>query len=204
MIPALLIGFVLLLLLAWALAPRGVPWAHELIRLNPGAGKRAEWMAPTDVVRAVKRDYLWTQSWLEECAADWGLLARELERHAAGPYLKRQRAALGLLTQTRGPRLAAVLNADHTLQVRHFTPDGLRCLVIDRQTGRQAATRHYWNGQPIGAQRLPDATLVVQMVFEPRQRRWLIERLVQTLPAPDSGVRVTLSAELPAPAGRDH
>lgn len=203
MVPALVIGFVLLLVLAWALAPRGVPWAHELERLNPGAGKRAEWMAPLPVTRAVKRDYLSTQHWLEECAADWGLLARELERHAAGPYLKRQRAALGLLAQTRGPRLASVITAEHTLQVRQFTPDGLRCLLIDRQTSRLASTRHYWTGQPLGTQRLADATQVVQMVYDPRYRRWLIERVVQTLPAPDTSIRVTLAPELPAPAGRD-
>ncbi len=204
MIPALLIGFMVLLLLAWALAPRGVPWANDLERLNPGAGKRAEWMAPNHVVRAVKHDFLSTQNWLEECAADWGLLARELERHAAGAYLKRQRAALGLLAQTRGPRLAAVLDADHQLQVRHFSSDGLRCLLIDRQTRRAVSTRHYWNGQPVASQRLPDAALVFQMVYDLHRRRWKIERLIQTLPAPDSSVRITLSAELPVTAGRDN
>jgi hypothetical protein len=204
MLVGLLVGFVVLLLLAWRLAPRGVPWASELERLNPGAGKRAEWMAPPPVLRAVKRDYLAAQAWLEECAANWGLLARELEHYTAGAYLKRQRAALGLLAQTRGPRLAAVLSADHLLQVRHFTSDGLRCLVIDRQTARTGRTRLYWNGQPAGTERLPDATLVVQMLYDTHHRRWLIERLVQTLPSPSPGLRVTLSADLPTPAGRDY
>ena len=203
MIPALIIGIVVLLLLAWVMAPRGVPWANELVRLNPGAGKRAEWMAPTHVQRAVKRDYLATQAWLAECAADWGLLARELERHAAGAYLKRQRAALGLLAQTRGPRLAVVLHAEHQLQVRHFTADGLGCLLIDRQTERNGSTRHYWTGQPAGAQRLPDATVVLQMVYDRQRRRWLIERLIQTLPTPAGGIPITLTADLPVPAGRD-
>ena len=203
MIPALLIGFVVLLLLAWALAPRGVPWASDLERLNPGAGKRAEWMAPAYVVRAVRRDYLATQSWLEECASDWGLLARELERHAAGAYLKRQRAALGLLAQTRGPRVASAVTAEHALQVRHFTADGVRCLLIDRQTQRTVCTHHYWSRNPIGRQRLPSATLVHQMLYDPQRRRWKIERLVQTLPAPAGGIRVSLNAELPTPAGRD-
>jgi hypothetical protein len=204
MLAALLVGFVVLLLLAWRLAPRGVAWASDLERLNPGAGKRAEWMAPPAVQRAVKRDYLAAQAWLEECAADWGLLARELDRYTAGAYLKRQRAALGLLAQTRGPRFAAVLSTDHLLQVRHFTSDGLRCLLIDRQTARTGRTRGYWTGQPAGAQRLPDATLVVQMLYDVRQRRWLIERLIQTLPTPAPGLRVTLTADLPAPAGRDY
>ena len=86
---------------------------------------------------------------------------------------------------------------------RHFSADGLRCLLIDRQTERVASTRHYWTSQPIGQQRLQDVTLVVQMVYDLHYRRWLIERLVQTLPTPASSIRVTLSAELPAPAGRD-
>jgi hypothetical protein len=198
----LLIAFVVLLVLAWALAPRGVPWANELYRLNPGAGKRAEWMAPPYVLRAVRRDYLAAQRWLQECSADWGLLARELEDFAAGAYLKRQRTALGLLAQVRGPRLAAFISADHQLQVRQFSTDGLRCLLVDRQTGRLAHTNHYWTGQPVAAQRLPGATLVYQMAYDLRRRRWLIERLVQTLPAP-GGIPITLTADLPAHAGRD-
>ncbi len=204
MLAALVAGFILLFVLAWAVAPRGVPWANDLVRLNPGSGKRAEWMAPSSVLRAVKRDYLATQSWLEECAADWGLLARELDHHAAGTYLKRQRAALGLLAQTKGPRLAGMLSAEHQLQVRHFSADGLHCLLVDRQTQRVAATRHYWTGQPVGTQRLPEATLVLQMVYDLQRRRWKIERLIQTLPAPLGVVRISLSAELPAAAGRDY
>ena len=156
------------------------------------------------MVRAVKRDFLSTQSWLEECAADWGLLARELEHHAAGAYLKRQRAALGLLAQTRGPRLAAVLTSEHHLQVRQFTSDGLRCLLIDRQSQRLVSTRRYWDGRPVASQRLPEAALVFQMVYDLQRRRWKIERLIQTLPVPDSNVRITLSAELPGAAGRDN
>jgi hypothetical protein len=95
------------------------------------------------------------------------------------------------------------MRAEHALQVRHFTADGLRCLLIDRQTQRTVGTRHYWSGRPIGTQRLPSATLVHQMLYDPQRRRWKIERLVQTLPAPTGAIRVSLNAELPAPAGRD-
>lgn len=192
-----------LLLLAWALAPRDVAWAHALQRLKPGAGGRAEWMAPPGVVRAVKRDFLAAQAWLAETAHDWGLFANELERYAAGAYLKRQRAALRLLAQHRGPRLASIQAAEHLLAVRQFSADGLRCLLIDQQTHGTLTTSRYWSGALIHCQRLPAAVFVWQMGYDRLDRRWKIERLVQTLPAGNGGVRVTLAVELPASAGRD-
>ena len=197
--------FTFALLIFWLAAPRGVPWAHTLTRLHPGSGRRGEWMAPPDVVRAVKREYLATQTWLAECAADWGLLAAELDHHAAGAYYKRQHAALALLVQAPGPRLAANLAADHLLAVRHFSSDGLRCLLIDRQSQRLLNTRGYWSGRLVHRQRLPDVDFVFQMLYYPPDRRWKIERLVQRLPRPDNaGVPVSVAAELPIAAGRDY
>jgi hypothetical protein len=206
MVAGLVLAFVGLLLLAWCLAPRGVPWANALVRARAGAGRgQAEWTAPPDVIQAVKRDYLTAQAWLARAADDYGLLSRELDRFTTGPYLKRQQAILAMLVQTRGPRLAAVLDADHHLAVRHFSSDGLRCLVIDRQTRRRMRTRRYWAGDVVGQQRLADAALVMQMVYEPRAARWKIERLVQSLPlAPPGSVRLRLAEELPAAAGRDY
>lgn len=196
---------VVLLLLAWALAPRGVPWANALTRLNAGAGGRAEWMAPDTVVRAVTRDFLATQDWLAAGARDWGRLGRELEHYTAGAYQRRQRTALGLLAQTRGPRLASVQTAEHTLAVRHFSSDGLRCLVVDWQRARRLDTQHYWSGRPVHTQRLPEAVVVWQMAYDTDDRRWKVERLVQTLPKPAArGVRLSVADQLPAHAGRDY
>jgi hypothetical protein len=205
MVPVLLIVIGALLLAFWLWAPRAVPWSNELVRLNPGAGDRAEWMAPPEVVRAVKRDYLATQAWLAECANNWGLLAAELDQHAAGAYHQRQRAALALLVQSRGPRLAATITASHLLGVRHFSSDGLHCLLIDRQTERVVITSGYWTGRVIQRQRLPDSDLVYRMLYDPRTRGWKIERLVQRLPeAPGGAVPVAVTAALPAAAGRDN
>jgi hypothetical protein len=205
MLPALLIlAVVALLLLAWALAPRGVAWAGSLTRLNAGSRGRGEWMAPPEVVRAVKRDYLSTQDWLAGCAADWGRLARELEQHAAGPYLERQHQALAALVQARGPRLALSLRAQHELAVRRFTPDGLRCLLIDRQSEVTGAASDFWTGRPAGRQRLRQVTLVMQMVYDQQHRRWKTEQVIQALPHPDpAGVSLMLAGELPV-AGRDY
>jgi hypothetical protein len=200
----LILAIAVLLLVTWALAPRDVAWANHLERLNPGSGKQAEWMAPPGVVRAVKRDYLAAQAWLAEAACDWGMLALELERHASGVYSRRQRAALKLLVETRGPRVASVQTATHALAVRHFSADGLRCLVVDRQTERSLRTLHYWSGTLIHRQRLPAATLVWQMAYDRAARRWKIEQLIQTLPAPSGAVKVRLAGELPSTAGRDY
>jgi hypothetical protein len=200
----LILVIAVLLLAAWALAPRDVTWANHLERLNPGAGKQAEWMAPPGVVRAVKRDYLAALAWLAEAACDWGMLALELERYATGAFHKRQRAALSLLVEAPGPRVASVQTAKHSLAVRHFSPDGLRCLVVDRQTARSLSTLHYWSGKLIHRQRLPAAACVWQMAYDRGAKRWKIERLVQILPTPSGAVRVRLAGELPSAAGRDY
>jgi hypothetical protein len=164
-------------------------------------------MAPPAVVRTVKRDFAAAQAWLVECNTNWGMLAGELERYAAGSYLQRQRAALNLLVQSRGPRFAEFLAADHDLAVRQFSADGSRCLVIDRQTQRVITTRRYWSGQPLHPQRLPDTILIWQMLYVPADRRWKLHRMIQSLPArpgAPSPVRLTLTDDLPTRAGRDY
>ncbi|MCC7362427.1 MAG: hypothetical protein IT317_23305 [Anaerolineales bacterium] len=197
----------LVLLLAWALAPRGVPWANNLNRVNAGAGTRAEWMAPDTVGRAIMRDFLATQEWLAGAARDWGRLARELDQYASGVYRQRQQNALGRLVQMRGPRLASVQTAQHTLAVRHFSADGLRCLVVDYQRERALQTQQYWSGALVHTQRLPDAVLVWQMAYDVHDRRWKVDRLVQRLPRPapqsEGKLRLRLTDKLPAHAGRD-
>jgi hypothetical protein len=201
---ALLLVFCLLLLVAWAFAPPSVPWANSLTRLRPGLSRDAEWAAPEHVARSVRGDYLATLECHGRLARRWGVLARELEQHTAGPYLKRQRAALELLVTARGPRLAESLAAEHHIAVRRFSADGLRCSLVDRQTARVLTTRAYWSGRLIHRQRLPEVVLVWEMVYDVRLRRWRIGRLVQTLPAHvPANVAITLAAELPVPAGRD-
>jgi hypothetical protein len=205
MVGALVLAVVVLLILVWALVPREVPWANALTRLNPGTGDRAEWMAPETVVRAVKRDFLATQAWLAAGARDWGSLARELEQYTTGAYLRRQRNALGLLVQTRGPRLGSVQTAEHGMAVRHFSADGLRCVLVDWQRERQLSTYHYWSGRLVHTQRLPEVVVVWQMVYDTHDRRWKVARLVQSLPKPaTAGVRLSLADKLPTPAGRDY
>lgn len=193
--------------LGWLIAPRLVPWQAGLTRLHPGGGDRAEWMAPPQVVQEVIWTYREAQEWLATCAADWGGFARGLERYTAGPYFRAQRRALASLVEGR-LRLAVELSAGHAYTVHHFTGDGLRCLLVDRQTVRVLTTTSYWTGRVLHRQRLDDAALVYQLAYHVEDKRWKIERLIQELPlgtppAPDRTARVRVAAELPVAAGRD-
>lgn len=209
MLLALLIALCALLVLFWLVAPRVVPWAEGLTRLNAGMGSSAEWMAPPVVVEQVVWDYRNGQDWLRTCAGHWGRFAQGVERYAAGAYLKRQRRLLATLVASH-PRLALEQSAAHEISVRYFTADGLRCLLIDRQTSRTLTTASYWTGKVLHRQSIQDATLVYQMVYDVDDRRWKIERLIQELPSGAHGgtvagrkARVSVVAELPAAVGRD-
>ncbi len=211
MLIAIIVALGVVLLILWLAAPRTVPWVDHLTRLNAGMGSRAEWMAPSQVVEDVISDYRATLDWLETCAAHWGRFAEGLERYTSGSYLKFQRRALASLVNAR-PRLAVSLSAQHAYAVRHFTPDGLRCLLIDRQTERRLTTSGYWDSQPLPAQLMDDTALVFQMHYDQTDKRWKIERLIQELPlgsfeigeaAFGKKARVRLAATLPVAAGRD-
>jgi hypothetical protein len=166
-------------------------------------------MAPGQVVEQVIWDYQSTQVWMKSCASHWGRYARGLDRYTTGVYLKHQRRVLAALIDSR-PRLALAQSAAHDITVRHFTTDGLRCLLIDRQTSRMLTTSSYWSGRVLHRQAMRDTTLVFQMAYDLEDRRWKIERLIQELPFsphgdahPGNRARVSLVSELPAAMGRD-
>ncbi len=200
---------VVLLALCWLIAPRVVPWADQLTRLHPGAGRKAEWMAPPQVVEEVIWDYREALDWLATCAGNWGRFAQGLERYTAGSYFKSQRRALAALVDQK-PRLGVELTAAHSYSVRYFSSDGLRCLLIDHQTDRTLTTTSYWTGRVLHQQRLEDGAYVFQMAYELAEKRWKIERLIQQLPQgtpleanPAQKARVRVAVGLPAPADRD-
>lgn len=194
-----------LLLIFWLAAPRRVPWADDLTRLRAGVAGQAEWVAPLAVRRQVQRDYLATQHWLNDTALQWGLQARELPHYTSGPYLQWQQRALAQLMRQPGPRFAATLAADHHLVVRHFASDGAQCLLIDQQTQRHLTTRAYWSGQVAHHQALEPTTLVWQMAYDMREKRWKIQRLVQRWPPPvPRTLPVKWATRLPTHMGRDY
>lgn len=199
------LGLGLLLLFFWALAPRHVPWADQLTRRHAGVSAQAEWLAPPEVVRQVKRDYLAAYAWLEETTHQWGVFARDLSRYTTGAYLQRQQVLLAHLVRTRGPRFAMRQQADHHLSVRHFSSDGLRCWVIDQQTQRSFTVYEYWSQRAVVRERAEPVVLVFQLVYHIPSQRWLIERFIQRLPPPITaqGVPIKVAARLPVHIGRD-
>lgn len=201
-----LILFILLAIFRLVL-PRTVPWVDHLVRLNAGAGAKAEWMAPPQVVEQVAWDYRAAQEWVAMCAANWGKFASRIDNYTTGVYLQQQRRILAALVQSRKPRLTTEFSAVHTLSVRYFSSDGLRCLLIDRQTSRAVTTLDYWSGRSLCRQQLDDRAFVYQLQFDAQGNRWKIAQLVQELPLGwENGKtrgRVRVSAELPVAAGRD-
>lgn len=206
MLVAILVALAVVLLILWVAAPRTVPWVDHLTRLNAGTGAKAEWMAPPQVVEDVIADYRAALDWLETCADHWGRFAEGLERYTTGSYFTYQRRTLATLVDAR-PRLAVSLSAHHAFAVRHFTPDGLHCLLVDRQTRRSLTTAGYWDGKTLHTLVLDDTALVFQMHYDLKDKRWKIERLIQELPLgsfePGEKARVKLTSVLPLGIGRD-
>lgn len=200
----LIVIMTLILFLATLNGQKQVTWSDKLYRMNAGVSHKAEWMAPEFVIQQVRNDYLMAMRWLRECAfLDWSSQWNAAPAFLAGFQLERHQNILKL----PAPRFRDVLRADHEVEVRHFSGDGERCLVIDRQTNRSIATYDYWTFEPCLVQALDDAALVYQMVYDKTARRWKIEQFVQELPRGWHGGqsrRVQLYSTLPPTNGRDH
>lgn len=201
----LILALLGLLLILWRAAPRRVPWADDLTRLQAGVAGQAEWLAPLAVRRQVQRDYLAAQHWFNDTALQWGVVARELPHYTCGDYLRQQQRVLAQLMRAKGPRLAFTQQADHHLSVRHFSNDGTQCLLIDQQTQRALVTHHYWSGQVAQRQAIAATTLVWQLGYDMREKRWKISHLVQRWPPPTPRtLPVKWATRLPTHIGRDN
>lgn len=188
---------------------KAIPWSQKLKRLHPGSAQKAEWMAPNDVVRQVSADYLDGMAWLRE-----SVLLRPVQQmadsplHLTGNYLERYQSLVQHSTIAKAPRLMGVLYAEHMVEVRQFSEDGLRCLVIDLQRSRRMMTYDCERREVLHVQDLDEGAVVHQMVYDDRSLRWKIERFIQELPSgwgqnafPDC---VRLASHLPTSIGRDH
>ena len=163
-----------------------VPWGGEMRRVRAGkAAKRAEWMAPDQVVHEVRQNFLESITWLHES----GLPI--FEPQWASPQFFLTGAALRqhdqLLNQYRADariqKFTGVLRMHHQLLVRRFSKDGRRCLVVDCQTERRMATYDVRRQTRLHTQDLGSGAVVYRMAYHARDQRWKIEALVQELPA---------------------
>jgi hypothetical protein len=168
------------LLVMLALTGRGpVPWAQQMRRVPAGERGQAEWMAGAAVVARVQADYRDALGWLQDMAF------ATPNPHRASTYLCE--AALtryrDIAAQRDGDeRFVGVLRAEHVLEVRRFSEDGVRCLVLDHQTNRQMATYDRITAARVGTQALDDVVRVVAMAYDRDTERWKIADDVQQLP----------------------
>lgn len=203
---AILLAFIVVIGIMALSGRRQVAWANKLFRINAGA-RRAEWMAPDEVVQAVLHDYMSVMRWLPESGLkDWSTQWAGAPDYLSGLCLKRHQEVLKQYRMGRPPRYTGVLRCVHRPQVRHFSEDGERCLIVDHQTSRRMATYDYWSHVRLNTQDLGDGTLVYEMAYDKQARRWKLDRFIQELPAgwQKSSGRLQLLSVLPPSAGRDN
>lgn len=138
--------------------------------------RMVEWMAPEDVLRAVRQDYLEAIEWLYHVERD----GRQPQRFITGAMLVN--VAQRIWTRANTPSFTGALRADHRLVVRRFSEGGESCIIIDHQTQRRMATYHGRTGQRAATQDLGDASVVYHMNYDQSDGRWKIAAFVQELP----------------------
>jgi hypothetical protein len=179
-----------------------IPWSNQLRWLYAGTAQKAEWMAPEDVVRLVRDNYLEAIDWLAESALV-DRVPSAVAQYLSGIYLMRYQHVVGHTT-----RFVGVLHANHHIEVHHFSDDGRVCLVIDQQRHRRMITYDRKYDTWLETQYLGDSTPVYRMVYDGFHKRWKIDALIQELPsgwsAHQTSRRVRLLSTLPTSIGRDN
>jgi hypothetical protein len=205
---ALLLALIAIVIIM-AMHSRGqVPWGDKMRRIHAGVARKAEWMAPDDVVDCVREDYLSAVRWLgDNMLTSWPHQWAGSLNYLSGPYLKRFRMGTPPLSGGH-PRAVGVLRADHQVTVRCFSEDGECCLVIDRQSQRRMATYDARTRERIMTQDLGDGAVVYQMRYDVETGRWKIHDFIQELPlgwgAQRRQGRIREMTALPSTLGRDN
>ena len=205
MLIALILIFVGIFCILFVAGREPIPWTNRLRRVHPGVSRKAVWVAPDDVVRQVSDDYLRTVEWLTGAAR--GEKTHRAPEYLTGLFLSRFQTIINYQNSPHHTHFVGSMMARHHLQVRHFSDDGSRCLVVDCQTERRIESLQLHDYGWSLLQDLGDGTLVFQMRYDTRAQRWKIESFIQELPAgwgsrADSG-RVRLFSQLPTASGRD-
>lgn len=207
---AFLFAFVIIVGVMSLSGRKQVPWADKLRRLNAGVARRSEWMAPDNVVKAAKDDYLTTMRWLPESMLhSWSQQWASAPYYLSGLALKRHQEILKHYKTGKPTRYQGIMRCIHNAEVRHFSEDGERCLIIDHQASRRMATYDYETHIRLNTQDLGDATVVYEMVYDKQAGRWKVDRYIQELPigwrsTSNKKSRVRLLSALPPSIGRDN
>lgn len=206
----LLLLTLLIIVLTLFIGHKRTAWSDKLQKTQHSTS-RLEWNAPDYVHQQVRNDYLMATRWMKECAfAGWTEQWAGAPYYYAGLHLLRHQRILTRQRAGQEPLYRDMLDAEHFVEVRHFSSDGERCLVIDHQTERSIITYHHDTLKLCMRQTLSDAAVIYQMVYDRRASRWKIEQFIQELPSAlrtgrmNNNKRVKLLAELPPTTGRDH
>jgi hypothetical protein len=186
-----------------------VPWVSKMRRIHAGVARKAEWMAPDEVVNQVRADYLAATHWLQDTMLTaWAQQWSSASSYLSGVALKRFQAILTHHRTVGAPRCIGVLRADHEVAVRLFSEDGERCLVVDQQAQRRMATYDSRDHTRLFTQDLGDGAVVYQMVYDTIDRRWKIDEFVQELPLGwgkhKSTRKIRELSAMPTEIGRDN
>jgi hypothetical protein len=197
--------FISILIILFVVGREPIPWTNRLRRIHAGVARKAEWVAPDEVVHQVIHDYLHAIDWLTLAAL--GEQTHRAPQYLTGRFLTRFQTIVNYQTSQRPAYFVGVIMARHHIQVRQFSEDGCRCLIVDCQTERSIESRQLIDRGWSLHQALGDGTLVFQMCYDTKVRLWKIEQFIQELPAgwgnrDDTG-RVRLFSQLPTTIGRD-
>ena len=181
----------------------------QLRRIQPGVTQKAEWMAPEAVVLRVHSDYMSALEWLQDSALKtWLHQWTYAPLYLSGDCLRHHQQVLRQKREQPGPDCVGILRSAHHIEVRCFSEDGERCLVIDNQSQRRMATYDAVSHERIHTQDLGSCAVVYQMAYDLRTRRWKVDSFVQQLPLgwgdPKAARWLTLLTDLSASTGRDH
>lgn len=206
MLIALILIFVGIFCILFAVGRDPIPWTNRLRRVHAGVSRKAEWVAPDDVVFEVTSDYLQAVEWLAQAAV--GEDTHRAPHYLSGRFLTRFQTIVNHQSRSNNVRFIGIVTARHHVQVRQFSEDGTRCLVVDCQTEQRVESYHKYDYTWSLAQDLGDGAFVYQMVYDLKANRWKIESFVQELPAgwghrADAG-RIQLLSDLPTTVGRDN
>ncbi|MEQ8674408.1 MAG: hypothetical protein RLP44_06830 [Aggregatilineales bacterium] len=185
-----------------------VPWADKLYRINAGVQSKGEWLAPDDIQNDVRADYLAAMGWLQDSLlADLSYQWTSAPNMLSGTFLQRHQEILTHYKKQKAPRYTGILRCTHRVEVRHFSEDGERCLVVDHQTTRRIATYDLLHHVRVITQDMGDGTVVYEMAYDKALKRWKIDAFVQELPAgwasTKSHDQIELLSVLPPANGRD-
>lgn len=205
MLIALVLIFVGIFCILFTVGREPIPWTNRLRRVYAGVSRKAEWVAPDDVVYQVTADYLRAVEWMTEAAM--GEQIHCAPHYLTGRFLTRFQTIVNYQSAPNHLHFIGIVTARHHVQVRQFSEDGSRCLVVDCQTEQHIESRHLSDSTWSLGQDMGDAALVFQMCYDQISNRWKIESFIQQLPAgwgnrADAG-RVRLLSDLPTTIGRD-